>query len=1583
MAFITAETRSSIVELAMGMLNQAPSTAMLETLIAKSVEGASTQDLADYIATTAAFTAEYPATQTAREFATEMFGKLITGGTLDAEINTAVIDLLEGLLTGGTTKAQGFVAVIDFLANPANAAHADLGDIAQSFQNRADAAEYFSITKELGGSTDAELAAAIASVTSDAATLTAANAASDSTASAGTVVAGQTFTLTTGLDTGSSFTGGTGDDTFNATAATVAGATVQTLNAGDSLDGGEGADTLTIANTSATAGFGAGVSTKSIESISINGVTATDVDAALMAGLNNVQNNASLSDISVTGFKAIPTVSLLATNKNTTIGVAATATAGNEDAMSVTLSGASTATASAITANGIEIFNVTAEGSTSGSLLTGKTVSLVSDALREVNIEGAASAALNVNLVGASATIAGVVKGGDASNSVSITAASTDKLDVDLGAGNDILAIANISALHELEGGDGVDTLIYSGANTVTPVLNKNLTGFEGVILSNATPGSFALADTASVNYSNSASGTFTGLKSGGTLTLSKGGTATLAETYSATSATAAVYAGADDSMTVNVGTATTTGALGAATVVQAGIESITINNISAANNENARTVGIVDGVPTTGATKSLTVTGGAATTVTASGTASLTTVDLSGLSAGATFTGTVSKAGAEITGGAGNDTLSGGAGADTISAGDGDDVVSGGAGDDTINAGDGINTITGGSGKDTMSGGDGADTYVFASNATTASTPVVTSIASAADTITNFVSGTDKISVTGTHAPQAFLGNFPNIQTALSAQGKAGTLAYSAAFVESENSLYVFKNTNGTLDADDMVIKLTDVTELKAADLLLGSQGTGAKVTLTAAGASTTQSGATSGTEVDGIASVKANMTTGDDTVTSTVANIIGSTVTAGAGVDTLALSITKTAATGAEGTLTAANIGAITGIDEITLADFKNSATIENDYDITLADVNIADNSTLKITSSQGGLKADGTLLTAGVTIDASNLTGNRVINFAGGTAQDDVKGGAGNDILNGGAGNDTLKGNGGDDTLQGGDGDDTLDGDTGTNKLYGGAGNDKLQATESIATADKAVLDGGDGLDDELYVSAGKDLDLTNSTLKGVEEIIGSSGNEVVTLTHSQLDKVLRIDLDGDAGDVIELQNDANDTDAKTFDLTGKTVAGQDFLLLTAGSTLKANAAQIDQEADGTGIAGGDTLAIADDSAFTATSVEKFQTITATAQVDKNLTIAQANLTKGTDGAAATTGASTITGSGTSNLVIVSGAASTYMTFTDVTGFDKIDFQGTNNTGQDLFVDVADLVSVKSIVDSSTANAGHDLLISDSGVLNTELVLDSDFNEITFDTADTAAATTLTVPSGAVSGLTMVVKGTNGGAKADDKLVINAATATSAIDIGALTATAAIADVTVNGGTGNNVVTVVIGATTNIMTIDLSQGGNDQVTIKNTTAVANNAATTATNDVTIKGFTSGIGAGSDVVDVLINNGATQTVNYQTVGAAGALTAVSTVVEIESAVGTVADFTAVADGLAVETLIANALVGGTGGAGKIAVIIYGSGTNAGNAALYEVSVANVAANADIVTGDLSAVNLLGVFEGVTADSIVSGNII
>ena len=289
MAFITSATRSDIVELAMGMLNQAPSTTLLNTLISKTTDGASLQDLADYIATTDAFTAQYPATQTAREFATEMFGKLITGGTLAAGVNTLVIDTLEGLLNSGTTKAQGFVAVIDFLSNPANASHPDLGDISKSFQNRADAAEYYSITKELGGSSDAQLAAAIASVTSDAATLTAANAAADTATGVVVVSSSELTTKLTDIINGTA-----GNDEVSGLVSVVSSLT--TMNSGDLIvdSSATDSDTLTI-TTQADLTASNTASVRGFETVKVNAFATTltdtnlDVDVANFSGVTTFE----------------------------------------------------------------------------------------------------------------------------------------------------------------------------------------------------------------------------------------------------------------------------------------------------------------------------------------------------------------------------------------------------------------------------------------------------------------------------------------------------------------------------------------------------------------------------------------------------------------------------------------------------------------------------------------------------------------------------------------------------------------------------------------------------------------------------------------------------------------------------------------------------------------------------------------------------------------------------------------------------------------------------------------------------------------------------------------------------------------------------------------------------------------------------------------------------------------------------------------------------------------------------------------------------------------------------------------------
>ena len=210
-----------------------------------------------------------------------------------------------------------------------------------------------------------------------------------------------------------------------------------------------------------------------------------------------------------------------------------------------------------------------------------------------------------------------------------------------------------------------------------------------------------------------------------------------------------------------------------------------------------------------------------------------------------------------------------------------------------------------------------------------------------------------------------------------------------------------------------------------------------GKHITLTGAGAVAGQTGATSNTSVNGAASVSANLTVDRDTVSSTTAFLVGSTIASGDGTninnDSLYLSISPAAANGAEGTLTAANLANVTGFREINLANFVNSAGIVNAYNITIANANVLfnGNNKLWVNSEMSGLLHDGTLSAApGVTFNAASLTGGRALRFAGAGAIDVVTGGTGGDQIDGGAGNDTLSGNDGNDYIAGGLGADTID-------------------------------------------------------------------------------------------------------------------------------------------------------------------------------------------------------------------------------------------------------------------------------------------------------------------------------------------------------------------------------------------------------------------------------------------------------------------------------------------------------------------------------------------------------------------------
>ena len=108
------------------------------------------------------------------------------------------------------------------------------------------------------------------------------------------------------------------------------------------------------------------------------------------------------------------------------------------------------------------------------------------------------------------------------------------------------------------------------------------------------------------------------------------------------------------------------------------------------------------------------------------------------------------------LTGGAGNDTLTGGTGDDSLTGGAGRDSLTGGAGNDTLTGGAGRDSLTGGAGNDTLTGGAGADSLTGGAGddifrytlLTDSNAGILIGANSTFDTITDFTKGQDKISV-------------------------------------------------------------------------------------------------------------------------------------------------------------------------------------------------------------------------------------------------------------------------------------------------------------------------------------------------------------------------------------------------------------------------------------------------------------------------------------------------------------------------------------------------------------------------------------------------------------------------------------------------------------------------------------------------------------------------------------------------------------------------------------------------------------------------------------------------------------------
>lgn len=401
---ITVEVRAELIKLVVGMFNAAPGFTIMTDLANASNAGQSVAQIAASLEQSTEFKSIYPVFLTNNEFVTKLVNTMV-GNLVSAEQKAWAVTELTAELNAGASRSAVIVSAVTALsAVPAD--EANWGAASTAFANKVDVATYFTIDQQQSGASLAALQAVIASVDNTAASVTTAKASIDGTANP--PPAGQTFTLTTGID---NFVGGAGDDTFNA----VVTATSAVLGALDSIDGGAGNDTLNVTDTAVAAGaqfsLPVGLTVKNVENMQITTNGGINVTTTGFAGLTKLSTLAAgTANTSVTAAAT--------TDVNTTVTGAATTTIAGGKAVNVT---ADTGTVS-VTGTGLTSVSVTKGGgatissdtsTTAGAGTTLKSVSLTSvDAnstiagrgLESVTLAGTTTAARTVTITNSATT---------------------------------------------------------------------------------------------------------------------------------------------------------------------------------------------------------------------------------------------------------------------------------------------------------------------------------------------------------------------------------------------------------------------------------------------------------------------------------------------------------------------------------------------------------------------------------------------------------------------------------------------------------------------------------------------------------------------------------------------------------------------------------------------------------------------------------------------------------------------------------------------------------------------------------------------------------------------------------------------------------------------------------------------------------------------------------------------------------------------------------------------------------------------------------------------------------------------------
>lgn len=290
----------------------------------------------------------------------------------------------------------------------------------------------------------------------------------------GTIIA-KAFNLTTGTDNGAAFTGTSAADSFNGTDTT--------FTAADSLNGGAGADSLTLVFAGANTAV---ASTTSIETVQVQNyhTAAATLNMTSFVGVTEVQNFGSTEAVTfsnVAGDVNTVTLQNIATAKNTSVTYKDSAELGTTDAQAVVVNGvtaAVTLTSQTTTANtgGIEVFNVNSTGTNNTGVLTLAGALQTGVTAQTVNVTGDKNLKLAVS-TGMTTVNAGTFTGNlqvDLTGSANYTATG--------GTGNDRFDFnTNFTSSDKVNGGAGTDRIAHAATTFSTLATAVNTKSAAGV----------------------------------------------------------------------------------------------------------------------------------------------------------------------------------------------------------------------------------------------------------------------------------------------------------------------------------------------------------------------------------------------------------------------------------------------------------------------------------------------------------------------------------------------------------------------------------------------------------------------------------------------------------------------------------------------------------------------------------------------------------------------------------------------------------------------------------------------------------------------------------------------------------------------------------------------------------------------------------------------------------------------------------------------------------------------------------------------------------------------------------------------